>query len=77
MYILRHHHNNIFFEGADSMQLTAKANSTPQKPGSFTRRIGSTTYTVGVHFSGTSKDTINDKIVRLVRREAEEKAVGK
>ncbi|MDL2231983.1 transposon-encoded TnpW family protein [Ruminococcaceae bacterium OttesenSCG-928-L11] len=39
----------------------------------FTRRIGSTTYTVGVHFSSTSRDTMDDKIVRLVRREAEGK----
>ena len=77
MHTVRHHHNNIILSGADSMQPTAKANSTPQKPGSFTRRIGSTTYTVGVHFSGTSKDTMDDKIVRLVCREAEGKVAGK
>lgn len=58
------------------MQPTAKAKPAPQKPGEFTRRIGSTTYTVNVHFSNTSKDTIDDKIVRLVRRETEGKAAG-
>ena len=68
--------NNIFFEkGADSMKPTeVKTERPPREPNAFTRRIGSTTYTVGVHFSDTSKDTVNDKIVRLVRREAEEKA---
>ena len=35
----------------------------------FTRRIGSTTYRVGVHFSRTSRETANDKIARLVRSE--------
>jgi len=36
----------------------------------FTRRIGSTVYRVGVHFSRTSKETVNDKINRLVKNEA-------
>ena len=34
------------------------------------RRIGSTTYKVRVHFSGTAQETINDKILRLIQREA-------
>ena len=70
--------NNIFFEkGADSMKPTPmKAEQAPHETNAFTRRIGSTTYTVNVHFSRTSKDTIDDKIVRLVRREAEGKAGG-
>jgi len=33
------------------------------------KRIGSTTYKVRVHFSETSKETINDKIVRLIQNE--------
>jgi hypothetical protein len=68
--------NNIFLEkGADSMKPTpTKAERPPCEANTFTRRIGSTTYTVGVHFSDTSKDTVNDKIVRLVRREADGKA---
>jgi hypothetical protein len=36
----------------------------------FTRRIGSTTYRVGVHFSTTSRETMDEKILRLVRTEA-------
>ena len=67
--------NNFFEKWADSMKPTPmKAEQAPHETNAFTRRIGSTTYTVGVHFSDTSKDTVNDKIVRLVRREAEEKA---
>ena len=40
----------------------------------FTKRIGSTTYRVIVHFSGTSKETVTDKIIRLIRNET---AAGK
>ncbi|MGL5254241.1 MAG: transposon-encoded TnpW family protein [Brevinema sp.] len=40
------------------------ANTTPEA--TFTHKIGKTTYVVGVHFSKTSKETINDKIERLI-----------
>ena len=44
----------------------------------FTKRIGSTTYRVRVHFSRTSRETINDKIMRLVKSEVQnERAVTK
>lgn len=33
------------------------------------RRIGSTTYKVRIHFSDTTTETINDKILRLIQRE--------
>jgi len=39
----------------------------------FTRRIGTTTYRVSVHFSETSKETMNDKITRMIKNET---AVG-
>ena len=35
----------------------------------LTRRIGSTTYRVRVHFSDTSRDTMEDKILHLIRGE--------
>jgi hypothetical protein len=35
--------------------------------GKFVRRIGSTTFTVGIHFSATSKETLEDKILRLLQ----------
>jgi hypothetical protein len=41
------------------------------KPLRLTKRIGSTAYKVTVHFSRTSKETISDKLIRLIAREAE------
>ena len=37
--------------------------------GRFTRRIGNTNYRVGVHFSRTSRETIEDKVLRLLKHE--------
>jgi hypothetical protein len=41
------------------------------KPHKLLKRIGSTSYEVSIHFSQTSKETVEDKILRLIRREAE------
>ena len=38
----------------------------------FRKVIGNTTYVVRVHFSETSRETLKDKIKRLVREEARE-----
>ena len=43
--------------------------TTPQ--GTFTHKIGNTTYVVGVHFSKTSKETIYDKMKRLILSDLE------
>ena len=43
----------------------------PEKPVTMLKRIGGTTYQVSVHFSKTSKETISDKITRLIQNEAE------
>jgi len=40
----------------------------------FKKRIGSTVYLVSVHFSSTSKETAEDKILRLIESEARETA---
>ena len=37
----------------------------------FVKRIGKTTYTVNVHFSTTSKETMSDKIIRMLRNEVQ------
>jgi len=50
------------------IQLKSNAQS-PQNNISFTRKIKSTVYEVNVFFSDTSKETINDKIIRLIKRE--------
>lgn len=33
----------------------------------LTKQIGSTTYRVSVHFSKTSRETLGDKVVRLIQ----------
>jgi hypothetical protein len=40
----------------------------------FKKRIGSTVYTVSVHFSRTSRETIEDKILRQIESEARKTA---
>jgi len=39
------------------------------EPVTLRKRIGATTYIVTVHFSKTSKETLEDKILRLIERE--------
>jgi len=49
---------------------TLTQNTADRKPLRLTRRIGSTTYRVSVHFSGTSRETMGDKILRLIQNDA-------
>lgn len=64
------------------MNESSKVTSTPDReaqsrPVTMLKRIGSTTYEVSVHFSQTSKETVNDKIARLIKSEAaDRKAAG-
>jgi len=37
----------------------------------FVKRIGKTTYRVRVYFNPNSKETINDKILRMIRNEVQ------
>ena len=47
------------------------------EPVNLYRRIGSTNYKVTIHFSTTSRETINDKILRLIKNDAAQgKAAG-
>jgi len=46
-----------------------EAGQTATETHTFTRRIGSTVYRVGIHFSRTSKETMSDKIKRLVQND--------
>ena len=39
------------------------------KPHKILKRIGSTNYEVSIHFSQTSKETIEDKMLRLMLRD--------
>ena len=53
-----------------------KPAQTALESGVFTKRVGYTTYHVGVHFSGTSTETAQDKILRLVKNEAQNGKAG-
>ena len=53
--------------------MLATAPNTPEpqvRPLQLSKRIGSTTYKMRVHFSKTSKENINDKLMRLIEQEA-------
>jgi len=52
------------------MPSIGKAENGNNKPLRLTKRIGQTTYKVNVHFSETSKETMSDKIIRLIQSEA-------
>jgi hypothetical protein len=59
-------------KGADGMnvkKLTVK-NNTPE-PYRFKKRIGSIVYEVKIHFNQDAKETMDDKIKRLIRNEME------
>ena len=59
------------------MQTVVVKKEKPHGKRTFTRRIGSTNYRVGVHFSGTSRETFDDKIIRLIRNEVELRKVAR
>lgn len=48
----------------ESMSRAGKSNG-----GRFSKRIGSTTYLVSVHFSRTGRETLDDKLMRLIEGE--------
>ncbi|WP_330395883.1 transposon-encoded TnpW family protein [Clostridioides difficile] len=56
-----HSRRNCMTQNTDTAN---KANVNPA--GTFNMRVGNTTYVVGVHFSQTSKDTLEDKVKRLI-----------
>ena len=45
------------------------ANNENNSPSYMTRRIGGTTYKVRVCFSKTAQETLEDKILRMIRNE--------
>jgi len=49
---------------------TTTTNPTAEKPPTITRKIGSTTFDIHVHFSETSKETFTDKVLRLIKNDA-------
>lgn len=48
-------------------QIAAKTKAVQTSPAeTFSMKLGKTTYVVGVHFSQTAKDTLEDKMKRLM-----------
>lgn len=47
----------------------ASKQTTDQTAPVLVRRIGNTTYKVGIHFSQTSRETMNDKVLRLIKND--------
>lgn len=60
-----------FFRGDkdSSAQPRTQQAQPPRRAGTFTRRIGGTTFRVRVHYSNTSRETVSDKIMRLAKNE--------
>ena len=44
------------------------------EPLKFSKRIGSTTYVVAVHFSQTAKESVQDKVLGLIESEVRNSA---
>ena len=52
---------------SDSMSTTStKTAATTATPGYFSRKIGNTTFMVSVSFSEKTKESMDDKILRLI-----------
>ena len=70
MYTLSTH--NSISKGANTMQTvttSGKRRRRGAETAGFKKRIGSTVYSVSVHFSETSNKTIEDKILRQIESE--------
>jgi hypothetical protein len=45
------------------------ARNAEREPAILQKRVGSTTYVVSVRFSQTSRETLQDKVLRMIERE--------
>jgi len=57
-------------------EVTTTTVATSETPVTMQRRIGSTTYQIAVYPSKTSKETMHDKITRMIKNETAGKAAG-
>ena len=58
---------------ADSIR---EANAIASQNNAFSKKIGRTIYTVHIYFSTTSKESFNDKILRLIKNDIANGANG-
>jgi len=61
--------------GKDNYMNTDKttATTTTTEQPDFVKRIGKTTYRVKVHFNPNSRETMSDKIIRMLKNEVSQK----
>ena len=64
----------LFLSFNDMRKDTMTKNNDNQNCQYMTRRIGSTTYKVTVHFDEAERETMTDKIMRLIGNEALDKS---
>ena len=55
-----------------NMTAAAVTGAKPENAPALVKKIGKTTYVVRVHFSETSKETMSDKIKRMLKNEVEQ-----
>jgi hypothetical protein len=71
-----HNPEQTFSAMAASTGTTPETATPPDKPVIMLKRIGTTVYQVSVFTSNTSKETISDKVSRLIKNDVESEVVG-
>ena len=66
----------VFSSMATATGTTPETATPPDKPVIMLKRIGTTIYQVSVFTSNTSKETISDKVSRLIKNDVESEVVG-
>lgn len=59
-------------KNAPEMTAAPKTDAEQKDASALLKKIGKTTYVVRVHFSETSKETMSDKIKRMLKNEVEQ-----
>jgi hypothetical protein len=60
---------NLMYTAAEKSAVGTQGVKADAEPVKLLERIGSTTFEVTIHFSSTSKETMEDKLLRLIERE--------
>jgi len=59
----------LFFVKEQKMKKADTTKRAQEKRKGFTKKIGNTTYDVSFHYSRQSKESMNDKIIRLIEND--------
>ena len=58
-------------KNSNNLATTSPLNAKEMEQSAIVKKIGNTTYQVKIHFSTTSKETMSDKIKRLIINDCE------